>query len=46
MVKDKLKLLKQEMKVWTKNSFGNIDEKVQVAIEEIKQLDVKGEEVF
>lgn len=36
VAKEKMKLMKQELRVWNKNSFGNIDEKLKLAVAEIK----------
>lgn len=43
VIKEKLKLLKQHLKVWNTRSFGNMDDKIQQATKDIKQLDDKGE---
>lgn len=41
-VKEKLKLLKKEIKEWNTNIFGNIDDNISNVIEGIKAVDVKG----
>lgn len=41
--KEKLKQLKIVLKEWNKSSFGNLDDKIQAAILEIKLIDDKGE---
>lgn len=43
MVKEKLKLVKQDIKLWNKTSFGKIGDNILMVMREIKQLDEKGE---
>lgn len=43
VAKEKLKSLKKEMKEWNKSSFGDIDNRIKAATEEIKLLDDKAE---
>lgn len=43
VVKEKLKLLKNDLKAWNFSSFGNFDDNIQQATMDIKRLDDKGE---
>lgn len=43
VVKEKLKLMKQEPKAWKKNSFGDINVRLKLVVADIKQLDEKAE---
>lgn len=38
-----MKRLKNSLKCWNKDSFGNLDDSIQVTVAEIKSLDDKGE---
>ncbi|GLT52165.1 hypothetical protein SLA2020_255190 [Shorea laevis] len=42
-LKEKLKMLKMELKAWNKEVFGGVDRNIDAAREEIKQLDEKEE---
>lgn len=43
VVKEKLKLLKTEIKEWNVHTFGNMEENISKSIEGIRLVDVKGE---
>lgn len=43
VLKEKLKYLKNEMKRWNRECFGNIDSSINNIVEDIKVLDDKGE---
>ena len=43
ILKNKLKGLKEELRVWSKEVYGNLNLKAEKLIEEIADLDVKGE---
>ncbi|GLT46628.1 hypothetical protein SLA2020_203720 [Shorea laevis] len=42
-LKEKLKKLKQELKIWNREVFGHIEKNIEEAKEEINRLDEKGE---
>ncbi|MCI53796.1 hypothetical protein A2U01_0075043, partial [Trifolium medium] len=44
MLKEKLKFLKANLKVWNKEVFGNIDRRFETLVEEIKEYDLKVED--
>ncbi|MCI33228.1 transposon TX1 putative protein [Trifolium medium] len=43
ILKEKLKGLKAHLKAWHKTEFGGGDERIAVLMEEIKELDIRGE---
>lgn len=43
IIKEKLKRLKCELKIWNNESFGSIEDNIQKIVEEIKLLDDKVE---
>lgn len=43
VVKEKLKRLRETLKVWNREQFGNMDQKVELLREELKKLDEKDE---
>lgn len=43
ILKEKLKLLKSDLKKWNKEVFDNIDTKIQILEKEISELDVEAE---
>jgi hypothetical protein len=43
VLKEKLKALKFFLKDWHKSEFGSVDNRINVIIEEIRVLDVRGE---
>jgi hypothetical protein len=42
-LKEKLKLLKGDLKIWNHQVFGNLDHNIELLVEEIKDLDLKAE---
>ncbi|MCH91714.1 RNA-directed DNA polymerase (Reverse transcriptase), partial [Trifolium medium] len=44
MLKEKLKVLKANLKVWNKEVFRNIDRRIETLVEEIKEFDLKVED--
>ncbi|WJX91755.1 hypothetical protein P8452_73482 [Trifolium repens] len=44
ILKDKLKALKVKLKEWNKDIYGAVDTKILILVEEIKVLDLRGEE--
>ncbi|CAL0332738.1 unnamed protein product [Lupinus luteus] len=45
VVKEKLRLLKSELKVWNKKVFGSLDQELEVISENVLNIDLEGEEV-
>jgi hypothetical protein len=43
VLKEKLKGLKAKIKEWNKEVYGGLDTKIQLLVEEIKEIDVRGE---
>lgn len=43
ILKNKLKVLKHDLNIWNKQEYGDIDTKVASLVNEIEDLDVKGE---
>jgi hypothetical protein len=43
VLKEKLKRLKGALKKWNKEVYGNVDSKIAVLIDDIEELDLKGE---
>lgn len=44
-LKEKLKRLKTSLKHWNKVTYGEVDLNIQVLVESIKALDLKGEDI-